>query len=466
MISRKARSSLILTVGSILTVFGTILLVAIASGYRINIFSGDVTTTGLIIMGSNPTGADISVNSKPLMKKTPHRIQNADIGPTQIKYTKENYYDWNSEFIVRGGEVVFADYALLIEKNIQPKSIENIPAITSLLNSQTKDRMFAFSDLPVSIYEISTDFKTTRLKSLESIKSPKKFRSIQPVQTNLDGSVVIARITFEDDSSQVFWLSSQSEESHNISELYGEKFGQLSINPKNPRELLSLTQGKITRLNVESRASTDLPISNVNSFAFDGDNIYTLEKLEPVEKGQFLVRYDANGNNRYVLYQYGPASNPWSIILTRLAGEPIIAIHDNDSEKQLFVLKKVSADYQSSTVGSDTRLPSFSPNGRFLSFVQADKIRTIDLEFTDRFVATHSNIENMRWLTNFQRVVSRPDGLYIVDYNGFNFIKIPPNGGLAQSFSVQGEAKNILFIDAGKVFGYSLQSREGLINFR
>jgi hypothetical protein len=67
MISQKTRSTLKITIGTILVAFGTLLLVAFSSGYNFDIFRGEIFSTGLVLLGTNPSGASIKINNKSIL---------------------------------------------------------------------------------------------------------------------------------------------------------------------------------------------------------------------------------------------------------------------------------------------------------------------------------------------------------------------------------------------------------------
>jgi hypothetical protein len=100
--------------------------------------------------------------------------------------------------------------------------------------------------------------------------------------------------------------------------------------------------------------------------------------------------------------------------------------------------------------------------------VQASKLRTIDIEFTDRYSVSLADIGQISWLTKYQMLLKKPKGLFIIDYNGFNLLKIPPNASLLSDYKVTtiSDSKSVIYLTAGKINYYSLEPRGGLINFR
>jgi hypothetical protein len=217
---------------------------------------------------------------------------------------------------------------------------------------------------------------------------------------------------------------------------------------------------------VDNKQILDLNISGVASYQIDKDYLYTLENLSPLEQGQFLVRYDYNGNNRYVLAQLQPTSSTRSITATEYNGQKILAIRDTGNG-DLIVFRQAEGKNLTSSIGNETNNINFSPTGRFLSFTQKDTLKTIDIETGDRYSAGLAAVSSLKWLSNYQIVLSKADGLYIIDFNGYNLVKIPPNSSPLDNytFTTQIDSKSIYYSLSGSLSYYTLQPR-GLINFR
>ncbi len=467
MISQKTRSSLTITIGTILVSIGTVLLVGLASGYNIDIFRGEIFVTGLALLGSNPGGASIKVNSKLISQKTPYRLENIKTGPLTIEYSIADYNDWKANFFVKAGEVTFADYALMIPKIIEPKQIESNLVFTDIISAADKNKIFGFIDNPGLIYEVKSNYELRKVVELpvnDSIKTPIRQTDIQ---ISSDSGSLVTRAVYDDASTAYFWVNTSSGEFFDINKLFNQPLPNVRISPKNNKDIYSLEAGKISRVNVDTKKLTLLPMTNVRTFDLSKDVVLTVENLSPTDTAQVLVSYDYDGNNRKILYQYPASVKPLQIISSKIGNDLIVAITNPDNNS-LTVYRQGEGKNLSSLIGLDTSLPNFSPNGRFLSFVQASKLRTIDIEFTDRYSVSLADIGQISWLTKYQMLLKKPNGLFIIDYNGFNLLKIPPNASLLSDYKVTtiSDSKSVIYLTAGKINYYSLEPRGGLINFR
>ena len=466
MISQKTRSSLKITIGTILVAIGTILIVAFSSGYNIDIFRGEIFSTGLVLLGSNPAGASIKINGRTITQKTPHRLENFKTGDLTVEYSRNEYKNWLSKYIVRPGQVTFADYALLIPNAIEQNDKFTEIKFDTLLTSTERNKVFGFLNSPGAIYELDESNSPRKIIELPvnpAIQAPVK---LTEGQLSRDGSSMFVRANYPEGQPSFFWVDNNNGQFFNIETLLRQKPTDIKFNQRNSKELYNLEGGKIRRLNVDNKQILDLNISGVASYQIDKDYLYTLENLSPIEQGQFLVRYDYNGNNRYVLAQLQPAGLSRSITTTEYNGQKILAIRDAGNG-DLTVFRQAEGKNLISNIGNETNNIVFSPTGRFLSYTQKDTLKTIDIETGDRYSAELAAVSSLKWLSNYQIVLSKTDGLYIIDFNGYNLVKIPPNSNPPDSytFTTQIESKSIYYSLSGNLSYYTLQPR-GLINFR
>ena len=466
MISQKTRASLTVIFSSIIVVVGTVLLVAIASGYNIDLFNGEISTRGLIKLNTNPAGASIKLNSKLIKQKTPYQLDNVKVGPISIEYEKEGYHKWSSKFIVQGGVVTFADYALLIPNEIETKNIDSAGSFNEFISNSNHAKLYVLSDNTGQINEIQRNSQIKRIADLPQNASFKPASKLTDNITNEEGSVIVTKAVYPDSKPVRFWVGVANGSVINIDEIIGDDTKNIIINPRNNKEIFGINNSQLIRSNVDSRNTIKLGPASITSLAIDKSYIYTLENLNPTSNGQFLVRYDYSGGGRYVLAQYPAATLAWQIQLSKLNNTEYISL-SNPADGSLYVVSNDGQKILSSLIGNDIKYAKFSQNGRFINFYQANNFKTIDLEVIERFFVSSEGIMQTSWFTDYQLIIYKADGPYIADYNGENIIKLPPNlaAGSAMSLNFITENKTVYFITNGKISYYSLQPKSSLINF-
>lgn len=466
MISQKTRASLTVIVTFLLVIVGTLILVAVASGYNIDIFSGEISSRGLVKLNTNPSGATISINSKNLKQKTPYQLENIKTGPIKVEYQKDGYHSWSSNFTVEGGVVTFADYALLIPSDIEVKQIDSNIQMSGFIANSDNSKLFATSDSSAQIYEVQRNFQLKKIADIPLNASIKTANKLTDSLTNDEGSAIITRAEYPDSKPVRFWVGVSGGSVANIDDAVGAETKSLTINPRNYKEIFGINSGQLVRFNTDSKNLTKLAASNINTLYVNKNYIYTLENLSPASNGQFLVRYDFNGSGRYVIAQYPPATSAWTIRSSKLNGVDYLSLL-NPADGSLFVVKNDGQKITSSLVGVGVSNSEFSQSGRFLSFSQNGNFRTIDIEFIERYSKANSSINSIHWFTDYQLLLYKADGTYIVDYDGENLIKLPPNFSdtAASKINYISDIKAVFFTSSGRINYYSLQPKGSLINF-
>lgn len=441
-------------------------MVAFASGFNLDLVSGQIYTTGLVLLGSNPSGADIAINNQKISSKTPYRLENIRTGSLDVSYTKQDYHPWKTNYLVRAGEVTFADYALLIPREIEPHPIDPQKSFAEIFNSQDGSRVFAVSNSPLGILEISDGSAMRYILDLSTNPTLKSAQTIRLLSINNDGSAMVIQLQHES-SSAIYWVNTSTGELVDLTVL-APVLSSPKINPRNNREVLVLQNGQIQKIDITNRTIRDLPLRNVTSFNIDTDNLYSMENLNPTSDGQFYIRYDHNGNNRYVLAQYPTTQHPWQIQLSRWQGQNFSILVDLTSQSA-HIVREVGGNNLTSNLGQNIKNISSSPDGRYINYIQGDELRTIDLESTERYHASTPGAITLSWLTNHQLASKKSDGLYIVDFTGQNLIKIPPNipsGDHTLGIATSRNNKRIYYILDTMLYSYTLDPPKGLINFR
>jgi len=99
---------------SVLVFFaGLPFILSFALGYKFNPHTFKFTKTGLIFLKTQPEGASIYLNKKPVKEKTPASIQELMPGTYKIRLEMKDYYSWNSDVEVEAGKVSRMDKILL-----------------------------------------------------------------------------------------------------------------------------------------------------------------------------------------------------------------------------------------------------------------------------------------------------------------------------------------------------------------
>lgn len=94
----------------ILIIIASILIVFFARGYRVNLETKDLKSTGLLVATSFPDGASVYIDGK--LKTATNNTINLSPGEYNVKITKEGYIPWEKKLKVQGEIVTKTDAQL------------------------------------------------------------------------------------------------------------------------------------------------------------------------------------------------------------------------------------------------------------------------------------------------------------------------------------------------------------------
>ncbi|MFC1652073.1 PEGA domain-containing protein, partial [Patescibacteria group bacterium] len=82
-----------------------VVLILIAQGYHLNLKEGKIYQAGIIVVNSNPDGAEIYVNGQKRSEKTPVTLKDIPAGDHTISLKKENYHSIEKHITVNTEDV-------------------------------------------------------------------------------------------------------------------------------------------------------------------------------------------------------------------------------------------------------------------------------------------------------------------------------------------------------------------------
>jgi len=116
----------------------TPVIILYTAGYRYNFQTNRIQKTGILILKSNPAGANIYLNEKLRTEKTPARIANLLPDDYIIKIEKENFYPWQKTLSLESSMTTFAENITLFEKTLPAEVVETNSELFSLAPNKEK----------------------------------------------------------------------------------------------------------------------------------------------------------------------------------------------------------------------------------------------------------------------------------------------------------------------------------------
>ncbi len=436
-ISKKTRDFIAYLVGGTVVFAGTLLLVAIANGWQYNIFTGEITETGLILMGSEPTGATITLNDKQLKPKTNFRYSSALVGDYTVRYERDQFRPWTNLASVQAGQVTFVDHAWLIPNQIPTRNRYEELQITNA--AQTRDRkrfILVDSTAPTAPrLFISTDLKrppvqlATNAQLTATTGAP--VTAIDSIQFSDDATQILFRVTTATNISQ--WLTMATNPSSqpaitNLSQTLVINPSWISWVPQGNNEIMYTEKSILRRAQIRERNISEALAENVIAAEWSERWLVFITSQSSISQPNTIVQklfirtIDASTNDEVATL---PTSGQrfTSRYIRALDRDYIALLNQDTGVLTLYTGIFRNHDHRSeSTIGRNVSAITVSPNGRFLVHNASDQMVTLDLERFKRYRADTSleGLTDWSWMNDQHLAVKLGSSLQLIDFDGQN----------------------------------------------
>lgn len=458
-ISKKTRDLLAYIIGGTVVIIGTLLLVALATGWQYDLRTGELRETGLILMGSEPAGAAITVNDKKINQNTNYRYQNAAVGSFDIRYEKPNFRPWQARIDVRAGEVSFADYAWLIPNDVPIRQRYQDIALTNAVQSKDRRRIVFTEQQPAingqtpapRLYT-STDLSRPPVLLLDPKTVPTLAAAnvvgYDNLQLSSDGSQLLLRLAFANSTNQWFAVSTSPSNSpalKNLTEDFIITPSWISWVSDSNNELTYVEKGNLRRLQLREQRISEALASNVVYANWSDDWLVFISQSAPNQTAELFIRpVDANDNRSVGKLN---ANSSYLAQYFRNVNGDYLAVLGSD-EKTIRVFRNIlqdSANLTSSIAARNATTFTVSPNGRYLVHNSSEQMVTIDFERYNRyrFATSLTGLTIWTWMNEQHLAMITNNEIRLVDFDGQNN-QLLTEGVLAGSTLLVGENKSLL----------------------
>lgn len=435
----------------IIIIIGTILLVAFAQGYNYDALHNQIYKTGLVLIDSVPSNADVYLNDKKINKKTPYRYSAAPPGNLNVVLKKDSYRDWNKLSTVVPGEVTFVNYAILLPNILYQEPIDTNIIFSHVVQSKDNDKTIGLSKTPLSLYSISNNNIAKEVYRVTQQNDPnKQVIDLEKIQISNDGQRVLFDQKYIDNTTQTLVLDISSSKVDNLTEEYGFSFQDLRFNPKSSSELFWLESGVLKKIQINEKNISSNLIDSIYQLNVENDRLLVTKKVDNTTQIINLFSYDLSGNNQTKLTNLKYDEKGYNILFIRSRyAEYLSIIYNSTSQAELITnpYQKPNSNELSpiKIIGSDVSQQTVNPSNRFLIYNQNNTLRSIDLEFgqDDNFGANLDGLQKWSWYDDYHLIIQQNSVVRLINYDGQNNYLLTPISDI-RSFAVHSDQKAIL----------------------
>lgn len=345
----------------------TPLVILYANGYDIQLEQGRVVKTGMLILDSSPSGADITINTssrQPLLNRlfnkessyqTPAKIKNLLQGEYDIKIEKEGYFSWTKKLTINPGQSTYAENVLLFKKDI-PIRLSYSPV--KYIYPAKDDQHLVIANDDYSLYNIKDD---------EIIKT------INQKANNISWS----------DNGEFFLADDR---------LYSIKDSAFIDFEKS-------TSSKINKIKWSSAENTILYLNGDSLYSFDPSAGNPPEKIKNDKGFKSLIvdqlsDYTVKENNLY--------------LLNKFSSKTVLSVFELSSGKPLRTINLPVSDLK--FINQDSRIISlFDSSNKLIYLIDPLNIQPI--------VSTIKNVKDAKWINDRSIIYFNDFEIYVFDLN-------------------------------------------------
>ncbi len=416
-------------------VLTTILLVAMAKGYQIDLIHGQINSGGLVFLASEPNGAEIFMDGNDLNKTTPAKLS-LKSGQYSFSITKPGYHSWQKTIEVDGGYVSQAQYVFL---PLSDTKIHTLAALSSpsILSQSPNRTLVAFfedaADPKVRIWQLDSSTPTVVYKLSSGFI--KQHAQATNLEWATDNRHLLLRLVIGTTPRYLLLDTAAPGTAQDLNQLLTKNFTSLHFSSDSSQQAYGIAGGDFYRVNLASNTISDPQALNLKTFTTNTQDIYGLRQAK---SGYELVHLDST-DAVHVITGKLSLKHHYRLSFSNYNGKRLLALADLDagtvnfysatSEDKLAIAK---------LAGLSINGLSNSPDSRYLLIYGDKSIATYDLDSARlwKFELARASTAAPRWFDNYHLLLNLGGQIMLADYDGTNrqsLLKANPSFGMVAS---------------------------------
>ncbi len=390
-----------------------------------------VEKTGMIIVSTNPTGAQIYLDGKNQSKSTvpflSTNLNNLKKGKYTLSLEKNGFYKWQKELSVYPEMVTWANYALLFSKNPKVEktsftgklvgSMDSGDNKSSVLLTQNADNELIY--LVNNSDDSKTDiFETAKMKPEERISG------ISIIAWSDDRRNLLVR-GMKGPDAQYYLINTENKSAQNISGTFLANLDGVKFNPSNSDEAFALEGGILSKINFSSKSLQKFTEQNIIYYTLSQDgNIYYIQQDKNGTRSLWQAKTDFTG--KAIITDGIPLSDGYDMkissqnqrVALRTKDNTLYLITQEDNKEMLIVMGKDISEFE------------WSPDGNRIIYKNNESVKDFELvdykkESREYLITNGNGLTKFTWYDNDHLLAEKADGrIEVMDFDGENEINL------------------------------------------
>ncbi len=408
--------SVLATVSAIAII--TILLVAYGQGYIYDYESGEITSGGLALVDSRPSGAEVWINGN-------HEGTTSDRFrlPAQNHYISieaEGYRQWQKSFTVGESEVVNLEYPLLVPERVVTSPILSMEMPTASDKSLSNNRVAAAFKKPVPHVRVFSVDNLDDQDLVLTIMTGWREVEISHLSFSSGGTRLLVGASDPNATSRWFLVAidGSEHEAVDLNAAFDVEIGEVQFGTS-PTSLVALSDEGLHQLDVDTLDQRDFYQGEVDDFVVDESGVLYMSRS--VNNQTELVRQTVLGTQQVVNTFSGERDISLDTIRWQEASS--LLVHDK-SKNQLSIYSSLDSEQPQTRTfpaGSADSVLS-SPDNRFIHQYSKEQVRLYDMRRNIEGTFSLPSEPGMSpvWVNQSYLATVVDNELIMFDYDGSN----------------------------------------------
>jgi hypothetical protein len=278
----------------------TLLLVSYGSGYSYDFKDHKLVSNGLLILGTTPSGARLTIGDKQTRKVTPYR-STFRVGRYDIKLTKEGYRPWSKRINIVASEVVNLALIIMVPEKLRTAAIANTAETTTILASSDHKHTAAITaGAKPGLWRLTPDRALA-----EKVFTPGEGQTIQSGSLSRDGSRALLRVQ-QADGVRVLYINMDTGTSEDLTSDFKAALDDLRFSFDDANRLYWLSADGLRSIDVNSKTLSAVLAEKVINYTYNNQRVIYVQSSTV---GKIVAVMDADGRNAKTLVE-GLAESP------------------------------------------------------------------------------------------------------------------------------------------------------------
>ena len=353
----------------------TPIIILYASGYRYNFKLAQLQKTGILIIETEPKGADVFINQNKAARKTPIELKNLLPDDYLVKIEKMGYFSWEKKLKVQSNLTTFANNILLIKKSLP--ALETAGEIFWLEPIFGGNRyLYNFIDGEESAINIY-DRDSLMTKTLFSTKPNYMINFIEWSGNN-------KKMLVKYNYNNYAFIDIEMEQAKELPKLKAFSFEKLHWDRLNAGLLYGLSKNSLYQINAETEQTKAVMAKYIEDFYILGQNVYYITKTSD---GSYLNHQTLENDEsikalrlpNFSNYEFRPAPNNLLLVFDKKNNEMFLAnrdVFEKSETEQKSIMQAVKAkevnwtgDFKDAIFYNDFEIYNYSAENNDLHLV-------------------------------------------------------------------------------------------------